>query len=320
MPKRPPKKWFYRTLRAMAKNPAVSDPARLTAWKWYHQLSPEKKRKILSEEEHKNLSGTFSKGVKRMRKRLKKGSKAAKAFMRKLRSMRSGSKKHRSSRKRARRLSGTSWIRRRHVSNVMTKLHKLRRTGKRIARKAHIKPFFFTGRKRSQIILSEGDFMRKSRKHRRSRKHYGFEGRRRSYRRHSRRGRFLGGAGGGMRGATNMIMQGAIGAVGAIGSAFVAGRVPVPAQMKPAVPLALAILLVMFGRRIPMSSALAFGAAMSGVLGFTKQFAPGLPTLAGVDSAPQLDASSRLLLGAPQYYGGAVQEFSGSQMLNPSSI
>jgi hypothetical protein len=95
---------------------------------------------------------------------------------------------------------------------------------------------------------------------------------------------------------------------------------PVPAQMKPAVPLALAILLVMFGRRIPMSRALAFGAAMSGVLGFTKQFAPNLPSLAGVDSAPQLDSSSRFLLGSPQYYGGAVQEFQGSQMLTPASI
>lgn len=159
---------------------------------------------------------------------------------------------------------------------------------------------------------------KRSRKHsRKSRKTYGFEGRRRS-RRHSRRGLLMGGIGGGMKAVVPVLTQGAIGAVGAVGSAFIASKLPIAnAKIKSAVPLALAILITLFGRKIPMSKPLAFGCAMAGVLSLTKQFVPALPLLSGVDSAPELSTEESLMLGAPTSFG-ASQEFSGA--MSPADL
>ena len=265
------------------------------------------------------------------KKRFKKGSKAAKAFMRKLRSMqgrKTGGKKRKTrSRKKA---FKTRIDYQPSVKQVaMEKLNFLRNKGRKIAKSARIKPFFFTGRRGQQLIISEGDRMarKRSRKHtRRHVRHMGFDGRkrsRRSYRR-SRRGLLMGGMGGGVKGITSLLMQGTAGAAGAVGSAYLANVLPLPASMtkfKPAIPLITAVLLMTVGKKIPMSKPMAFGAAMSGVLGFAHQFVPNLPALAGVSSAPELTTSDRmLLLGAPQSFGGAVQNMKGETSFTPASI
>lgn len=252
------------------------------------------------------------------RKKFRKGSKEAKAFMAKLRSMKG--KKVRKSKK-SRRLAGSpKFTFKTPIAKVRQELNKLRRRGKKISRSAGIKSFYFTGKRRKQLVISEGECgMKRGKRSKRSKKsyrHYGFDGRkrgsrRRGYRR-SRRGLFMG-AESGVKAVPNLIMQGAVGAAGAVGSAFIANKLPgnLDPKIKAAVPLAIAVLLLMIGKKIPMSKPLAFGAAMSSVLALTKQFVPGLPTLAGVESAPELTNEQALMLGAPQTFG-AVQEYAGA--------
>jgi len=257
------------------------------------------------------------------RKKFRKGSKEARAFMSKLRSMRKTTKRSRKAPK------GSRKARSRKVKHqipslraLTNKINAIRKQGRKIVktRKVSSKPFYFTGRRNPQIILNEGEFgMARRKTRRRSRRyHGGFDGRkRRSSRRRSRRGLLMGGIGGGN--IPTLLTQGAIGAAGAIGSAFVANMVPqIPAKMKPIIPIALAIALVTFGKKFPMAKPLAFGAAISGVLGFTKQFAPQLPSLAGVETAPELSAEEQYLLGTPSIYG-AVNEFSG-QAVSPIDL
>lgn len=165
---------------------------------------------------------------------------------------------------------------------------------------------------------------RKKSRRRSSKRYSGFDGGKKRRSRRSRRGLFMGGIGGGrgMKGITDLLMQGAAGAAGAVGSAYVANVVPLPENLKkfkPAVPLLVSVLLMTFGKKIPMSKPLAFGAAMSGVLGFAHQFIPNLPALAGVDSAPELTQDEQALLGAPQYMG-AVAEYAGETSLTPASM
>jgi hypothetical protein len=267
--------------------------------------------------------------------KFKKGSAAAKAFMAKLRSMQGGKKrKVRASRivsKRRGRRTKTSRLNP-SLQQLTREISALRKKGRSIVKKSHtkIKPYYFTGGD-DQIII-EGGRMARRKTRRKARRVHGFEGRRkrrvsrrmhgfaggRRSRRRTRRGLLMGG---GMSGIVPMLTQGAVGAAGAIGSAYVANMIPnVPPKIKPAIPLALAIGLLMFGKKIPMSKPLAFGAAISGIMGFAKQFVPTMPTLAGVDSAPELSADEALMLGAPQSFGddmGSVQTFGA---MSPADI
>jgi hypothetical protein len=214
---------------------------------------------------------------------------------------------------------------------------KSRKAGKRKARKAvhHYgilktkktkkrKPSFSGGinRKHSTIILSEGSFMKKPK----SRKRHAYSGKSRKYSRsrRSRRGLLMGGFGGGnpMKQITGLVTEGAIGAAGALGTSFLVSKLPatINPKLKAGIPILVAIGLVMLGKKIPQSKALAFGAAMSGIMALTKQFVPALPMLAGVESAPELDASEQFMLGGPQSFDGAVQEYSGANTLSPADI
>jgi hypothetical protein len=256
--------------------------------------------------------------------RFKKGSAAAKAFMAKLRSMQGGKRRKtpvkRISRKTLRQKMNTPWSKpavTRSEASAEKALNILRNRGRRIAKSAGIKPFFFTGKK-PQLVVSEGDFMAKRRtSKRRKARISGFDGqKRRSYRRtyhggrrRSRRGVLMGGIGNNI---PKLLTQGAAGAAGAIASAFIASRIPgVPPKFKPAIPFAVAIALMTAGKKVPMAPALAFGCAVAGAMGFVKQFAPSIPLLAGVESAPELSAEDVELLGAPQTFG-AVQELAGA--------
>lgn len=262
--------------------------------------------------------------AKKKAARFKKGSAAAKAFMAKLRSMQGGRKRRKTTKKKTvsykfrKDRANTPWTApavTRSPSSAEKELKKLRAKGRRVAKSAGIKPFYFTG-KQPQLVVSEGDFMakRKVSKRRKARVH-GFDGRKRRAtrryhggRRRSRRHVLMGGIGSNI---PKLLMQGAIGTAGAVGSAFIASKLPVPAKFKPAIPLAVAIALLTVGKKVPMAPALAFGCAVSGVMGFVKQFAPTVPLLAGVDSAPELSADDIAMLGGPQTFG-AVQELTGA--------
>lgn len=279
-------------------------------------------------------------------KKLKKGSKEAREYMAKIRAKR-GKKGKRGKRRnpaiipavsrstlKARKRSKRKVERHaRELSKAaaLNKLSTIRKAGRKIARSANINPFYFSG---EDQLLMEGYGMKKARKHRAKRaKHSYFHGapvshkkRHRSRRRHSRRGLLMGGMGGGLvKQVTGILTQGAAGAAGAVGGAYLAKFVPekiVPVKFKPAVPLLLAVALLTVGKKVPMAKELAFGAAMSGVLGFAKGFMPGLPTLAGVESAPELSGEEQeLLLGAPQDYMGAVQSYAGEEgNLTPANL
>jgi hypothetical protein len=261
--------------------------------------------------------------AKKRKAKFVKGSRAAKEYMARLRSMVGKKRKSRKSGKAASAHSvprkrkapakkRSSFKNPRPITDLDFQLNQLRNKGRRLAKKAGKKPFFFTGKQRNQLILSEGEFMAKRRSRKRSRKAYGFEGRRARRSSRKRRGVFMGGmGGGGMKGITKTLMQGAVGAAGAVGSAYLSNMIPqVPAKLKPAIPLAVAILLLTMGKKIPMSQALAFGAAVSGVLGFAKQFIPNMPALAGVETAPELTQEELAVLGGPTSFG-AVQQFTG---------
>ena len=51
MPRRPPKKWFYKTVEAISRNPDITDPEAVAAWQWYYGLDPKQKQNILTHEE-----------------------------------------------------------------------------------------------------------------------------------------------------------------------------------------------------------------------------------------------------------------------------
>ena len=59
MPKRPPKKWFYSTLKAIKRMKNIDNPQALVGWIWYHYMKPKTKKKILSAAELKAAIKTY---------------------------------------------------------------------------------------------------------------------------------------------------------------------------------------------------------------------------------------------------------------------
>ena len=55
MPRRPPKKWFYRTVAAIRKDRQVDDPEAVASWVWYHHARKGTKARILKREELERL-------------------------------------------------------------------------------------------------------------------------------------------------------------------------------------------------------------------------------------------------------------------------
>jgi hypothetical protein len=47
MPRRPPKKWFYSTLKKVKRVRGIKSPERLVGWLWHHHMKPSTKRAIL---------------------------------------------------------------------------------------------------------------------------------------------------------------------------------------------------------------------------------------------------------------------------------
>jgi hypothetical protein len=56
MPRRPPKRWFYRCVRRVKEEaPEVKNPQALCGWIWHHHAKPSTKRKILATENPKSI-------------------------------------------------------------------------------------------------------------------------------------------------------------------------------------------------------------------------------------------------------------------------
>lgn len=48
MPRRPPKKWFYKTVKTISREaPEVDDPEALAGWMWYHHMKAKTREEIL---------------------------------------------------------------------------------------------------------------------------------------------------------------------------------------------------------------------------------------------------------------------------------
>jgi hypothetical protein len=47
MPRRPPKEWWYKTVRRLKKIRGIKSPERLAGWIWHHHMKPSTKRAIL---------------------------------------------------------------------------------------------------------------------------------------------------------------------------------------------------------------------------------------------------------------------------------
>lgn len=61
MPRRPPKKWFQKVVAGMKKRTGrekIDDPEAAAGWLWYHGLTAQKRREILSTE-NPRVSGRF---------------------------------------------------------------------------------------------------------------------------------------------------------------------------------------------------------------------------------------------------------------------
>lgn len=68
MPRRPPKKWFYATVKRIRREaPEVDDPEALAGWLWHHHMKPRIKRSILRAERQRK-GGKKKMGKKRGKK------------------------------------------------------------------------------------------------------------------------------------------------------------------------------------------------------------------------------------------------------------
>lgn len=128
------------------------------------------------------------------------------------------------------------------------------------------------------------------------------------------------------------IIRGVLGVGGAVGSSFIANKVPMPANIKPLLPVALGIGLgaSKLARRSPLIGDLAIGMVIAGGIASVKQYLPQVQILAGEEElfgAPVLSQEEAALLGydepddienllgAPEDYRGEEEIF-----VNPSDV
>jgi hypothetical protein len=64
MSARPPKKWFYSTVRALRRNPDIDNPEAVAGWIWFHWMKAGTKRHVLKREEIDRLVKRFLKRKK----------------------------------------------------------------------------------------------------------------------------------------------------------------------------------------------------------------------------------------------------------------
>jgi len=85
-----------------------------------------------------------------------------------------------------------------------------------------------------------------------------------------------------VKGPMELIKDGTVAAIGGVGGSFIANRIPVAANIKPLIPVALGAVLgsTKLGRN-PMVKAAAMGMIVAGALSLARQYAPQIALLAG---------------------------------------
>ena len=281
MPRRPPKKWFYESVRAVKKyNPDVDDPAALVAWVWYHHARPGTKNRILQKEEISRYVKHYKKeGVNTMAKRRKKKwtASARKAFARRMKAARAA--KHSPKRKITRRKVKRAA---RVVRRAVSKLRRITRTltkGKSMARRRkHARRGFRRIRGFEGFSGFDGFEGRKRRRHRSRRAQIIIKGRRR----HRRRGLLMGGTAGTLvQRIGGNAMNTAVGVAGAVGGAYLSNMIPVADNRIKAGLAALAGITLASSVRMPALRHAGIGLAIMGGLSLVRQMAPTLPLLTG---------------------------------------
>lgn len=288
MPARPPKAWFRRAVLAIRRNRTITDPEALAAWMWYHGMKETTKAEILRAERSRKRKG----------KRFFVGGDEIHIDV------------HSHNAKMGKTMAGKRKHKRRKASTALKKqINALRRKVRKAAKRAGVKPFYFTGKKARAgrsggrgHSLSQGGFMQGKRKRRprRRTRHSGlsgFEGRRRRGRR--RRGLLMGAgrSGGPVRAITQGIVPVLVAVAGAGASAFALGKLPakINPMLRASIPLVGGLLITgMIRNRLAES----FGLGVATIGGYTllRQAAPTmLPALSGSDEV--VDAAT-LGLGA----------------------
>ena len=258
MPRRPPKKWFYSTVKAVKKvRPLIDDPEAFTGWLWYHHLKPGTKKDILTEERIIQFMKKYKKSRKGKRAKGKQKPRLV-ALIEKTRKARKARKHRKASRKRIlRRVKPVLIIKRKHTRKGKVTMSKKRRKS---SRRRHARVGFegLEGRRSRRQIIVMG----------------------RGRRRHRRRGLLMGGGGlvNQMGGNTLNV---AAGLAGGVGGAYIANMLPIEnTKIKAAMPLVLGIVVASMAR-MPALKMAGLGLGIMGGMSILKQYLPAGMLLAG---------------------------------------
>jgi hypothetical protein len=276
--RKPPKKWFYRAVKAVKRYmPHIKEPARFVSWLWYHRLKPATRRAAMAGPLKVDIDiDSHNAGA------------LAKQFHRFSGKCAGGAMKKRKHKKTRRAVAGKA------------------RKGKARSKRGPV-----------QIIINERGYgMGKKRGRKRGRRMHGaagFEGRRRG----RRRGRFMGAGKLSPKSIMGNAGNALAGVAGAVGGAMLGNAIPAKdARIKAAVPLVAGIVLSGMVSN-PLFRSILIGVSIGGGLSLVRQLAPQIPMLAGADDTvlllPERPAGETVEIGQPQYGGSTVSLSDGSQ-------
>lgn len=294
---RPPKKWFYRAVKAVRRYmPDIKEPARFVSWLWFHRLKPATRRAAMAGPVKVDID-IDSHNAGALAKQFQKfAGKCAGGEMKKYRRL----------------MPNGEYA----TAGKCTRMGARKKTRRAIAGKAR------KGKARSkrgpvQIIINERGYgMGKKRGRKRGRRMHGaagFEGRKRG----RRRGRFMGAGKISSRSIMGNAGNALAGVAGAVGGAMLGNAIPVKdARIKAAVPLVAGIVLSGMISN-PLFRSILIGVSIGGGLSLVRQLAPQIPMLAGADDTvlllPERAAGETVEIGQPLYSGSTVSLSDGSQ-------
>lgn len=257
---RPPKKWWYDTVKKLRKIPRIDNPAKVAGWLWYHQLTPKQRIKKLTK---KDLQREILKYYTSRIGRCKDDTAGERKKMKPRKA-----KKHKISKKQLAALARGR------------KVLKYLRTGRRIAEP------------REPIIIKEGFSMdgKKKKGKKRAATSYGFEGKKK---RKQSAPRDLHGE---LKGfdPLGLLTDLSGGLAGAITGSFLGGIVPIKnAYIKASIPIigGMTILSIPAAAKIRFFSRAGLGALIIGCAAIVKNLLPKIPLLSGANDAEGVAAA-----------------------------
>ena len=273
---RPPKKWWYDTVKKLRALPGISDPAKAAGWLWYHHLPPKRKiielsKKDLQKELLKYYTGLgHTPACKQYEENTTGGTMK---------------KKHK-----------TKKTRKAKTRTLTAAQKKALKQGRKILK------YLRTGRKispaKEPLIIREGTFM-KGKKKKSAKKSFtagGFEGKKKYHKRP--RARLHGELGGFDAVGLGSDIIGLI--AGAIAGSALAKFIPIKnVYLKALVPIGLGAIAISIPQlsRIRIAQRAGLGALAIGGYAMTKTAFPKLPLMAGVEDA---EGVARAIDGLPE--------------------